>query len=204
MSSPDDKVVLLDPATDLPVGELEKLAAHEQGRYHAAISVLLLDGRRRHILQQRAASKYHAPGLWSNSCCSHPYPGESNNAAARRRLREELNVECKPLHFGTIRYRASVPAPASPAGWLIEHERVELYCASHTAPITPNPTEVSDIRCEATQDALAYGARLTPWFTLYLGEFGSSIELPSAQPIDFGYHDLVGCNARASLSRLLD
>ncbi|MGB3390112.1 MAG: isopentenyl-diphosphate Delta-isomerase [Pseudaminobacter sp.] len=191
------KVVLLDPATDSPIGMMEKLAAHMEGRYHAAISVFLVDQQGRHILQQRSASKYHAPGLWSNACCSHPFPGESSEAAASRRLEEELGIRCQPSHFGTIRYRAFVPAPTSAYGRLIEHERVELYCAGYSEAIEPNESEVSAIRSEAFHAAAFAPAHYTPWFKLYMRQFGPQIGrflersvARQTEPVDFGFHDL--------------
>jgi len=142
------QVILLDPVTDAPIGTMEKFAAHAKGLYHAAISVLLVDQLGQHILQRRSIGKYHSPGLWSNACCSHPFPGEASEAAAVRRMKEELGISCRPLHFGTVRYRSAVRSPASPHGRLIEHERVELYCAMYAGRIAPNESEVSAIRSE--------------------------------------------------------
>jgi isopentenyl-diphosphate delta-isomerase type 1 len=197
MKEDRNKVVLLDPATDLPVGAMEKLAAHREGLYHAAISVLLVDQNGHHILQQRSASKYHSPGLWSNACCSHPFPGESNEVAAFRRLEEELGIRCQPSHFGTVRYRAVVPAANSIHGKLIEHERVELYCAEYSEAIEPNESEVSAIRSEPIHGAEIMQNEITPWFILYMRLFGGDLHpfLKNAfgrrsGPFDFGFHDL--------------
>ncbi|RUM96635.1 isopentenyl-diphosphate Delta-isomerase [Pseudaminobacter arsenicus] len=197
----DSEVVLLDPATDAPIGTMEKLAAHQEGRYHAAISILLVDPQGRHILQQRSASKYHAPGLWSNACCSHPYPDETNETAVVRRLEEELGIRCQPSHFGTVRYRAFVPAPTSACGSLIEYERVELYCAEYSEAIQPNDIEVSAIRTESFRNATLARADYTPWFKLYMRLFGPHIRRfmtdtisRRARPVDFGFHDLTVVN----------
>ncbi|MGW9367009.1 isopentenyl-diphosphate Delta-isomerase, partial [Streptomyces albidoflavus] len=75
------------------IGTAEKLSAHQApGRLHRAFSVFLFDERGRLLLQQRALGKYHSPGVWSNTCCGHPYPGEAPFAAAGRRAVQELGV----------------------------------------------------------------------------------------------------------------
>jgi isopentenyl-diphosphate delta-isomerase len=193
-STPDrDQIVLLDPATDAPVGSMEKFAAHVEGRYHAAISVLLVDPTGRHILQQRAATKYHAPGLWSNACCSHPFPGENGETAAVRRLEEELGIDCTPRRFGTVRYRSLVAAPTGVGGTMIEHERGELFCAVYSGDIQPNRHEVSAVRSDFIRQADTGDADFTPWFKLYLKLFGREIEAftEKTEITDFGFHDLI-------------
>ena len=80
-----DHVILVD-ADDRPVGTMGKLEAHRHGMRHRAISVIVRDAQNRLMLQQRAHGKYHSGGLWTNTCCSHPRPGEDTLHAARRRL----------------------------------------------------------------------------------------------------------------------
>src|SRR3954468_11389591 len=86
-SSPE--VVLVD-ADDREIGRAEKMAAHRSGALHRAFSVFVFDGDGRVLLQRRARGKYHSGGLWSNTCCGHPLPGEDVAAGGRRRLREEM------------------------------------------------------------------------------------------------------------------
>src|ERR1044071_1553902 len=83
-----DDVILVDEH-DRALGTMAKLAAHQRGLRHRAISVIVRDRDNRLLLQQRAGTKYHSGGLWTNTCCSHPRPGEDTLEAARRRLREE-------------------------------------------------------------------------------------------------------------------
>ena len=78
---------------DEPVGVMEKMEAHRKGALHRAFSVFIFDNKGYLLLQQRAPGKYHGGGLWTNACCSHPYPGELILQAARRRLMEELGFE---------------------------------------------------------------------------------------------------------------
>src|SRR6267143_121711 len=94
---------------DLPdreVGTEEKLAAHRKGLLHRAFSVFVFDRAGRLILQRRAAGKYHSAGLWSNTCCGHPRPGQPLERAAKRRLKEEMGFECPLEHVFSFVYRA--------------------------------------------------------------------------------------------------
>src|SRR3989338_5068869 len=99
-----ESVVLVDES-DKPVGQAEKLEAHRLGLLHRAFSVFVFDPQGELLLQQRAASKYHAAGLWANTCCGHPRPGEDLVAAAHRRLREELGLSCRLSRAGQLTYR---------------------------------------------------------------------------------------------------
>ncbi|MFI2374691.1 isopentenyl-diphosphate Delta-isomerase [Streptomyces sp. NPDC018964] len=121
-------------------GTAEKLAAHQPpGLLHRAFSVFLFDERGRLLLQQRALGKYHSPGVWSNTCCGHPYPGEAPFAAAARRTFEELGVSPSLLaEAGTVRYNH--PDPAS---GLVEQEYNHLFVGMVQSPPRPDPREVT-------------------------------------------------------------
>jgi isopentenyl-diphosphate delta-isomerase len=123
------------------IGTEEKLAAHQPpGRLHRAFSVFLFDERGRLLLQQRALGKYHSPGVWSNTCCGHPYPGEAPFAAAARRTYEELGISPSLLaEAGTVRYNH--PDPAS---GLVEQEYNHLFVCLVQAPLRPDPEEVAE------------------------------------------------------------
>ena len=121
------------------IGTAEKLDAHQPpGLLHRAFSVFLFDGHGRLLLQQRAPGKYHSPGVWSNTCCGHPYPGEAAFAAAARRTYEELGVSPSLLaEAGTVRYNH--PDPDS---GLVEQEYNHLFVGLVQAPLRPDPEEV--------------------------------------------------------------
>lgn len=121
------------------IGTAEKLAAHQPpGQLHRAFSVFLFDDLGRLLLQQRALGKYHSPGVWSNTCCGHPYPGESPFAAAARRTFEELGVSPSLLtEAGTVRYNH--PDPAS---GLVEQEFNHLFVGRLRAALRPDPQEI--------------------------------------------------------------
>lgn len=159
-------------------GELapvEKLEAHEKGLRHRAVSVFLLRGDRV-LLQRRALSKYHTPGLWANTCCTHPHWGEDALDCAHRRLSEELGLEGVTLRFrDTVEYRAEV------GGGLIEHEVVDIFVGelpARTEPV-PNPDEVMDtiwhpIDALSTEVAARPGG-FTPWLRIYLRDHAGVI-----------------------------
>jgi len=87
-----DKVILVDNF-DNEVGEMEKLEAHKKGVLHRAFSIFILSSNNELLLQQRASSKYHSPNLWTNSCCSHPAPGEELLESAHKRLLHEMGMQ---------------------------------------------------------------------------------------------------------------
>ncbi len=179
-------VPLLDPATDRVVGAMDKLQAHVEGRYHAAVSVLVFRADGAQMVQKRAPAKYHSAGLWANACCSHPMPGEPALAAATRRLAEEMGVAAPLQPLGVIRYRAPVRDPQGRP--MVEHERVDLFAGVFEGAADPDPDEASDWRwSRAPADDLG-AEMLAPWFALYLRLIAPP--LPNAAPVDFGTFEL--------------
>ena len=166
----EEHVVLVD-RHDRPVGTMEKLAAHREGRLHRALSVVLrsADGRKL-LLQRRAVGKYHSGGAWTNTCCSHPRPGEEPEAAAVRRLREEMGIDLDGLEklFATV-YRADVGAG------LTEHEYVHVYGGVWDGPVRPDPAEVAEHAwfdtVELRRDIAEHPERYSPWFRTYVARF---------------------------------
>lgn len=110
-----EEVILVDEF-DREVGTLGKLETHRQGLLHRAISVFVFHPDGRVMLQRRAADKYHSEGLWTNTCCSHPRPGESVAEAAARRLEEEMGIRCTLVPVHTFTYRVTF------GNGLTEHE----------------------------------------------------------------------------------
>lgn len=153
----------------------EKLEVHRQGLRHPAVSVFVMAGGRT-LLQRRALTKYHTPGLWANACCTHPHWGEAPADCAARRLREELGIEGLALaHRDRVEYRAPV------GGGLVEHEVVDIFTAEATTalPLAPNPAEVMDtgwIALDALAAEIARSpARFTPWLRIYLERHAEAI-----------------------------
>lgn len=154
---------------------VDKLAVHRKGLRHKAVSVFVIRGR--HILmQRRALGKYHTPGLWANSCCTHPDWDETAADCAVRRLREELGIlGLRPEHRQLLEYRAEV------GGGMVEHEVVDVFVA--TAPpdlaLRPDPGEVMDTRwidyADLKEDVDLHPDRYTPWLRIYLGQHSDAI-----------------------------
>jgi isopentenyl-diphosphate Delta-isomerase len=114
------EVQLVD-TQDNPNGSMEKLEAHEKGLLHRALSVLIINTNKEILLQRRALGKYHSPGLWTNTCCSHPYPGENPTEAANRRLKEEMGMVADLEFAFKFQYKCDFD------NGLIEHELDHVF-----------------------------------------------------------------------------
>jgi isopentenyl-diphosphate delta-isomerase len=163
-----DEVILVDEQ-DRPLGTMGKLEAHRRGLRHRAISVIVRDKHNRLLLQRRAAGKYHSGGLWTNTCCSHPRPGEETIDAASRRLEEEMGFACPLTLLFTTHYRADV------SGGLIEDEIVHVFGGRFDGTPQPDPHEVSDW-CWKAADEVARELDERPglytvWFREYRRRF---------------------------------
>lgn len=162
--------IMIPAWVDGELTPVEKLAAHQRGLRHLAVSVFVIrDGAI--LIQRRALGKYHTPGLWANTCCTHPAWDENPLACAHRRLAEELGITGLDLaHRGQVEYRADV------GGGLTEHEVVDVFVAHANAamPLAPNPDEVMDTRWITPADLAAEIAatpdRFTPWLRIYLAD----------------------------------
>lgn len=163
-------VILVDE-DDNETGVMEKLQAHQEGLLHRAISVFVFNDKNEMLLQQRAAVKYHSPLLWTNTCCSHPRPGELLADAANRRLKEEMNMACALSHQFSFTYKAVLDKG------LTEYEFDHIFFGqSNTAP-DPDPAEVlswkyltlEEIEAEISDRPEDY----TSWFKLMLNKIKS-------------------------------
>lgn len=158
-----EHVILVDE-NDRPLGISEKMSAHRDGKLHRAFSIFVFNNEGELLLQRRALNKYHSSGLWTNTCCSHPRPGESVEAAAVRRLCEEMGFECalhKAFHF-------IYKAPLERA--LIEHEFDHVFIGHFNGQPRPNPNEVMEWRwldlAALEQELELSPERYTIWFRL--------------------------------------
>ncbi len=148
------------------IGRGEKQAVHTTGLLHRAFSIFLVDTDGRILLQRRQRTKYHSGGLWANTCCGHPRPGERTLSAARRRLREELGVTAR-LRFGfLVRYEAKFP------NGLRENEIAHIYFGLLAAEMRPDPAEVMATDrltlAELTRAIAAHPANYSFWLKHYL------------------------------------
>jgi isopentenyl-diphosphate delta-isomerase len=173
-----DEVIIVD-ANDTPIGTAPKLEAHRRGLRHRAISVIIGDQRGRLLLHQRAAGKYHSAGLWTNTCCSHPRPGESTIDAAVRRLAEEMAIVCPLTHIFSMSYRAEG------LNGLIEDEIVHVFGGQFDGAPDPDPIEVSawcwKPSFEIARDVAERPEMYTVWFRIFCRKFWSDLVGVSTQ-----------------------
>lgn len=154
---------------------VEKLDAHVRGLKHKAVSVFVMAGDQV-LIQQRAMGKYHTPGMWANTCCTHPEWDETSIDCANRRLTEELGITgLKPDYRDRVEYRADV------GGGLIEHEVVDIFVAEATPDlrIEPNPEEVMAVEWVSyptlLQNVKNKPSDYTPWLRIYLDTYAERI-----------------------------
>lgn len=174
----EDYVILVNPS-DQAVGRMEKMEAHQKGVLHRAFSVFLFNEKGETLLQQRAASKYHSPLLWTNTCCSHQRDGESNLAAAVRRLNEEMGIvlnESELEDAFSFIYRAEFD------NGLIEHELDHVLIGKLTGYSGGwNPDEVESVRwatpLEIQQEMALNPEHFTAWFRIIFSEYANRIAL---------------------------
>lgn len=134
---PLEQVILVD-TNDHPIGTIEKLEAHQKGLLHRAFSIFIFNAQGKLLLQQRAFTKYHSAGLWTNTCCSHPRPDETNENAAIRRLKEEMGIETALNYKGAFIYKAEFDNE------LIEHEFDHVFVGTFNDNPIINIDEVNN------------------------------------------------------------
>ncbi len=131
-----ENVILVDDQ-DNPIGLMPKMEAHVLGRLHRAFSVFVFNSKGELLLQQRAYDKYHSGGQWTNTCCSHPRSGEETIDAAKRRLMEEMGMQCAISHIFSFQYKAEV------SEGIIENEFDHVFFGVSDNLPEINPSEVS-------------------------------------------------------------
>lgn len=170
----EEKVVLVNENNDV-LGTMPKMEAHEKGVLHRAISILIYNPEGKMLIQQRAATKYHWPRIWSNAVCSHPREHESFLEAAERRLSEELNIQC--LLKETLRF---VYKAQDKATGLIEHEYDVVYTGIYDGDIPFNPDEIASIRWiglnELNEEINAEPEKFSFWFKEILKHIHGNID----------------------------
>lgn len=166
-------MVILVDENDNPIGTMPKMEAHEKAMLHRAFSVFILNANDEVLLQQRANDKYHSAGLWTNTCCSHPHPGEDTLGAARRRLKEEMGMEADLQFVFKFMYKAPFD------NLLTEHEIDHVFIGKTDQLPVINPEEVAsykymkpeEIKLDMEQNPQSY----TVWFRIIFNEFYKEI-----------------------------
>jgi isopentenyl-diphosphate delta-isomerase len=160
----EEQLILVDERNRAS-GTGGKTDVHRAGLLHRAFSIFIVDDHGRILLQQRSRAKYHSGGLWANSCCGHPRPGETTRTAAARRLTEELGITA-PLSFGFYsRYRADLD------GGMQENEFVYVYFGPLIAQPEPNASEVSAVELASPDEISRRIARKPDDFTYWMRHY---------------------------------
>jgi len=143
------ELLILVDENDNEIGLMEKMPAHLSGRLHRAFSVFIFNSNGELLLQQRADNKYHSGGLWTNTCCSHPIDGEDINATIKKRLKEEMGMECDMQYQFSFIYKADL------GNGLIEHELDRVYIGTSDKKPVLNPAEAKDWKYISPDDLQA-------------------------------------------------
>ncbi|APG60052.1 isopentenyl-diphosphate Delta-isomerase [Christiangramia salexigens] len=167
-----EKVILVNEK-DEQIGLMEKIEAHEKALLHRAFSVFVFNDKNELMIQQRALSKYHSPGLWTNTCCSHQREGESNIDAGKRRLQEEMGFSTELKDTISFIYKAPFD------NGLTEHEFDHILIGKFNDEPNLNPDEVAawkwmsldDIKKDMVDNPDIY----TEWFKIIFEKYYSHI-----------------------------
>lgn len=147
---------------------VEKMEAHRRGLLHRAVSIFVFNDRNELLLQKRTVNKYHSPEKWTNTCCTHPSPGETPLITAQRRLNEEMGLEAKLTEAFTHTYKADV------GNGLTENEFDHIFFGVSNRNPNPNPAEVSDWNWvnieELKQELRRNREEYSPWLRQCLSE----------------------------------
>ncbi|MBO3761746.1 isopentenyl-diphosphate delta-isomerase [Ciceribacter sp. L1K22] len=166
-----DNTLIPAIAGDGSLYPIDKMKAHVDGLLHLAVSAFVFDGDLL-LIQKRAATKYHCPGQWANTCCTHPHWNETLEHCVERRLVEELGFTTPLIRHQTVEYAAEV------GSGLREHERVTLFSAQvdrKTLRVEPVASEVEAVRwisqTQLLREVYEQPSLFTPWFRIYLQRF---------------------------------
>lgn len=173
-----NEIVLVDE-NDNEIWLGEKMDVHKKGLLHKAISVLILNKNWEMLLQQRALDKYHCGWMWSNTTCTHPFPGETHLQAAHRRLKEEMWFDTELKEIFQFQYTAHFE------NWLTENEIDHVFLGYYDGEIHINPDEVNDFKWiwieDLKKDIIENPDNYTQWFKIILENYFSNKKSISTQ-----------------------
>ena len=163
MSNQEQMIVLVDEH-DQETGIMEKMEVHRKALLHRAFSVFIFNSKGDMLLQRRALNKYHSGGLWTNTCCSHPFPGESVEMAAERRLVEELGFETEVKFAFNFIYKAALDNE------LTEYEFDHVLIGEYEGKLDLNKNEIGDYCYRSMEDISSdmslHPKKYTAWFLI--------------------------------------
>ena len=164
----EEQVILVNE-NDEQLGLMPKMEAHEKALLHRAFSVFTFNDKGELLLQQRAATKYHSPLLWTNTCCSHQRDGESNIEAGMRRLQEEMGFVCDLKEVFSFVYKAPFD------NGLTEHEFDHVMVGTYNINPVINKEEVENFKWMTVDDVKTdmenYPENYTAWFRIIFDRY---------------------------------
>jgi len=170
----EEEYVILVNEKDEEVGKMEKLQAHQEGKLHRAFSIFIVNSKKEILIQQRAATKYHSAGLWSNTCCGHPRPSEITKEAALRRLNEEMGMIVELKYLFQFTYLSKLENN------LTEHELDHVFIGFSDETPVGNPKEISDwkyVKIEILENELKTNSeKYTTWLKIVFGQLKKEIQ----------------------------
>jgi isopentenyl-diphosphate Delta-isomerase len=165
-----EQVVLVNQ-DDVAVGVMEKMEAHRRGLLHRAVSVFIFNTKGEWLLQRRARSKYHSNSLWTNTCCTHPYPEETYEQAANRRLNQEMGLEASLEEAFDFIYKEELDNEFT------EHELDHVFVGVSDSVPTINLDEVMEYRYISYDDLLAEVDNVPDSFTYWFKKIMNEVFL---------------------------
>lgn len=163
-----EEIILVDEQ-DNALGKVEKMEAHKKALLHRAFSILVFNNKGELLIQQRAKTKYHCPGLWANTCCSHPRWSETIEDAANRRLQEEMGFSCKLNQDFHFIYKAEFD------NGLTEYEYDHVFVGFYDGDININKEEVHDYKwikiVDLIEDIKKHPKKYAPWFKIIMDKY---------------------------------
>ena len=163
-----EQIILVDK-NDNQIGVGEKMQVHQTGQLHRAFSILVFNSKGELLLQQRAKNKYHCPGIWANTCCSHPRVGEELEDAIHRRLQEEMGFDCPLKEIDSFIYQAKFD------NGLTEHEYDHVFVGQYDRDYKFNPDEVEDAQWitmdKLKDDIVKNPDKYAPWFKMIIKRY---------------------------------
>ncbi len=166
----EKKEIIIVDEQNHQIGVGGKMQVHKEGKLHRSFSVLISNHKGQVLLQKRAKEKYHSPGLWSNTCCSHPRPNCDIVAEAKRRLKEEMGIACELKEAFTFIYKTQV-------GNMIENEFDHVFVGKFDGTPSPNPEEVESWKWvdlqELEKDVEDNPDKYAYWFKLIIKKLKS-------------------------------
>ncbi len=163
----EKKEIIIVDEENHQIGVGGKMQVHKEGKLHRSFSILVSNHKGEVLLQKRADTKYHSPGLWSNTCCSHPRPNHDIVSEARRRLKEEMGISCELKEAFSFIYKSKV-------GDLIENEFDHVFIGKFDGTPSPDPQEVAEWKWmdlkELEKDVGENPAKYAYWFRLIINK----------------------------------